>query len=321
MKLSTEHSVTPGHRYALFYVFMQTHDRPVLGTSLSRIGHCTSVATVLALLTMTASCSPIHLEAINTQHSRSTCETAHDSAVQTSLLASDSAHPVLRRYLAADQASRQWTLVAVDCSQRFAEGTLRSAQTHWQQSTLARVLGKTFDDAHSVSGLPALDGLQTADEDSSVWSALSLAEDRAGFAMEVLAAHHQDSAMLAVSDQHKTTAQSLFSISGSSQDPRLKVYDTSQLVKHPERISDPATGWSVPTPALVEIDCAREELAAMPSADTSAESGESNDATKGTRHLRVVSQLIAQRAYTAFSYGYPNIDVGLFLPTVATATQ
>ena len=173
MKLSTEHLVTLGHRYALFYVFMQTRDRPVLGVTHTRIGHRPFVAMALALLVMTASCSPVHLEAVNTQRSRSTCEAAYDIASAATTRASDTQYPRSVRYLAAAQASEQWTSVAAHCSQRFAEGTLRSAQTRWQQSALAKLLGGTTDSYVSVSA--ALNALSATDEDSAAWSAMALA--------------------------------------------------------------------------------------------------------------------------------------------------
>ena len=318
MKLSTGHSVTPGHRYALFYVFMQTRDQPVLDRDHTRIGRCPFIAGVLALLLLAASCSPVHLEAINTQRSRSTCEAAYDIASRDHTLAFDGRYPLTMRYLAASQASAQWTRVASQCSQRFAEGTLRSAQARWQQSSLAQLLG-----LHNDDDTVTLDGLKASKGDSTAWSAMALAEDRAGFSMEVLAARHQDDAMLRVSDEHKTTAQTLVTASGASPDPRQKVYDVRQLIEHPDTISETATGWSVPTASVVEIDCAREELAAMPTTKTPIQStGSDNDtATGATRHLQVISRLISQRVYQSFAYGYPSIDAGLFQPVTDSPTS
>ena len=55
---------------------------------------------------------------------------------------------------------------------------------------------------------------------------MSLAEDRAGFVMEVLAARDTPGATLSRSDRHKTAGQLLFTASGLSRDPREKVYDS-----------------------------------------------------------------------------------------------
>lgn len=90
--------------------------------------------------------------------------------------------------------------------------------------------------------------------------------------MEVLAARDTPGATLSRSDRHKTAGQLLFTASGLSRDPREKVYDIQKILASPTSMTDSTTGLSVPTTALTEIDCAREQLAAMANDGASAKS-------------------------------------------------
>ena len=161
---------------------------------------------------------------------------------------------------------------------------------------------------------------------------MSLAEDRAGFVMEVLAARDTPGATLSRSDRHKTAGQLLFTASGLSRDPREKVYDIQKILASPTSMTDSTTGLSVPTTALTEIDCAREQLAAMADDGASAKSkhtdktgnntngnGDTDSATDtntvGTENdarLRVLSTLISSHITSAFALGYPDMDAFLF---------
>lgn len=99
------------------------------------------------------------------------------------------------------------------------------------------------------------------------WDAMAVAEDRAGFAIEVLAARGQTAgATLALSDMHKTAGQQLVALangnfddsgaqssSSGQNDPRQKVYAIDQLLANPTTIADKASGQTVPTAAAIEM--------------------------------------------------------------------
>ena len=94
-----------------------------------------------------------------------------------------------------------------------------------------------------------------------------------------------------MSDNHKEAAARLTMLSKGAQDIRRKVYDTRMLTTSEVNATDPATGLRTRTPAIVEMDCAREQLQRiddLPASD------------------------IATHAVTAFGLGYPSADYALF---------
>ena len=156
--------------------------------------------------------------------------------------------PLMVQYGNGLAAPLAWIDVAGHCSGRFAEGTLRNAQTKQRLTVLA---GKFGQSAPEVT--PArLDGITSATIDRSALDAMAIAEDRAGFALEVLAARGVTAgATLTLSDMHKTAGQQLVSLAnkrfsdsgstadaGDSQDPRQKVYAIDQLLADPTTIED-----------------------------------------------------------------------------------
>ena len=161
-----------------------------------------------------------------------------------------------------------------------------------------------------------LDGVTSANVDRSVLDAMAVAEDRAGFAIEVLAARGQTAgATLALSDMHKTAGQQLVSLangnfddsgaqssSSGQNDPRQKVYAIDQLLANPTTIADKASGQTVPTAAAIEMDCARAQIKAVTESKSSTESDT----------LLILAALAAKHAYTAFQLGYPATDAALF---------
>ena len=197
--------------------------------------------------------------------------------------------PLLEQYATGLAAPLAWIDVAGYCSGRFAEGTLRDAR---------------------------LDGVTSANVDRSVLDAMAVAEDRAGFAIEVLAARGQTAgATLALSDMHKTAGQQLVSLangnfddsgaqssSSGQSDPRQKVYAIDQLLANPTTIADKASGQTVPTAAAIEMDCARAQIKAVTESKSSTESD----------MLLILAALAAKHAYTAFQLGYPATDAELF---------
>ena len=146
--------------------------------------------------------------------------------------------------------------------------------------------------------------------------AMAVAEDRAGFAIEVLAARGQTAgATLALSDMHKTAGQQLVALangnfddsgaqssSSGQNDPRQKVYAIDQLLANPTAIADKASGQTVPTAAAIEMDCARAQIKAVTESKSSTESDT----------LLILAALAAKHAYTAFQLGYPATDAALF---------
>ncbi|TPF94299.1 hypothetical protein [Bifidobacterium sp. UTBIF-78] len=121
--------------------------------------------------------------------------------------------PMMVRFVAGQSIPLTWIDVATYCPGRFGEGVLRDAQTKAQLSSLAERLGGV---APTVT--PArLDGVTSAVAGTDVLDAMAVAEDRAGFALEVLAARGQtDGATLALSDMHKTAGQQLVSLADGS---------------------------------------------------------------------------------------------------------
>ena len=144
---------------------------------------------------------------------------------------------------------------------------------------------------------------------------MAVAEDRAGFAIEVLAARGQTAgATLALSDMHKTAGQQLVALANGNfddsgaqsslpaNDPRQKVYAIDQLLANPTTIADKASGQTVPTAAAIEMDCARAQIKAVTESKSSTESD----------MLLILAALAAKHAYTAFQLGYPATDAELF---------
>lgn len=219
----------------------------------------------------------------------------------------------MTQYVNGLAAPLAWIDVAGYCSGRFAEGTLRNAQT---KQRLAIMSSKFGQGAPEVT--PArLDGITSATIDQSVLDAMAVAEDRAGFAIEVLAARGATAgATLALSDMHKTAGQQLVSLADGSwkdnksddstatnhTDPRQKVYAIDQLLANPTTIADKASGQTVPTASAIEMDCARAEIQAV--ADSTSQSDSDT--------LLVLAALAAKHAYTAFQLGYPATDTALF---------
>ena len=95
--------------------------------------------------------------------------------------------PLLEQYATGLAAPLAWIDVAGYCSGRFAEGTLRDAQTKQWLAFLADKFGQSAPEVTPAR----LDGVTSANVDRSVLDAMAVAEDRAGFAIEVLAARGQ----------------------------------------------------------------------------------------------------------------------------------
>ncbi|MBS5559056.1 MAG: hypothetical protein KHX19_01225 [Bifidobacterium longum] len=189
-------------------------------------------------------------------------------------------YPALgEQYATGLAAPLAWIDVAGYCSGRFAEGTLRDAQTKQWLTFLADKFGQSAPEVTPAR----LDGVTSANVDRSVLDAMAVAEDRAGFAIEVLAARGQTAgASLALSDMHKTAGQQLVSLANGN--------------------FDDSGGQTVPTAAAIEMDCARAQIKAVTESKSSTESDT----------LLILAALAAKHAYTAFQLGYPATDAALF---------
>lgn len=271
-----------------------------------------------ALLCSLTACSMPRLEGrAEAERTMSPCEQALITSTAADALPDGT--PQLRYYMTLRSVPLAWIDVAAQCSDRFAEGTLRNAQTKQTLATLAEKFGQTAPEVTAAR----LDGVTSLDIQTSALDAMAVAEDRAGFAMEVLAAQGKTAgATLQLSDMHKAAAQQLVSLAEkgdssassaqstssaqnaerSHTDPRQKVYAVDALLANPVTILDQASRRQVPTAAAIEMDCARAEIAAV----TNTESKPDADT------LMILAALAAKHAYTAMQLGYPATDAALF---------
>ncbi|WP_152208925.1 hypothetical protein [Bifidobacterium cebidarum] len=236
----------------------------------------------------------------------SPCEKALTTATASGALPQGT--PQLQYYVTELTAPLAWIDVAGQCTDRFAEGALRNAQSKTVVSLLADKYGQAAPEVTPAR----LDGVTSLKIDTSALDDMALAEDRAGFALEVLAARGQTAgATLSLSDMHKAAAQQLVSLtdaargsagSASHADPRQKVYAIDNLLANPVAIADNASGQNVPTAAAIEMDCARAEIAAV----TGTQSKPDTDTAM------ILAALAAKHAYTAMQLGYPSSDAALF---------
>ncbi|WP_241519563.1 hypothetical protein [Bifidobacterium callitrichidarum] len=124
-----------------------------------------------------------------------------------------SGSPMMVRFVSGQSIPLRWIDVATYCPGRFGEGVLRDAQTKAELASLADRLGG----AEPAVTPARLDGVTSAVAGADVLDAMAVAEDRAGFALEVLASRGQtEGATLALSDMHKTAGQQLVSLADGS---------------------------------------------------------------------------------------------------------
>lgn len=295
-----------------------------------------ALAALTALATLSSCAMPRYVGKAESQQQDSPCETAYYTAHDADAIAQGEQGwaPLLSRYHAAQLAAVQWRDVAALCPERFDEGTIRSARSRRTATAIGARIGQT-----PASGETDLRDVDALDIDATALAGMALAEDRAGFTVELLTARGSADASLALADEHKASAERLISLSGvaADADPRQKVYDVSQLLAAPHTIVDPATGLIASTVAVAEVNCAREELAAVgtdagagdasgangasgsgDAAGTAVETGGSGNADSLTADseraeaLRVLARLIASRFERAFEAGYPAGDHALF---------
>ncbi|WP_152571188.1 hypothetical protein [Bifidobacterium tsurumiense] len=240
------------------------------GTSLLR--RICAIGVSLGISLTLAACSMPRLAGrAESERTMSTCEASYAVAHANSTYIDTLPFDQLR-LLSAQRAQNAWLQVAAVCSQRFSQGTVRAAQAMYRQYILSKRLGI----ANSVGTSSRLDGVTALAISDSAISSMALAEDRAGFIVEVLAARSVSNASLTISDNHKAAASQFLALSGTAKDNRQKVYAVDQIFAHPDTITDSSSGLTVPTIAATEMDCAREELAALTDMTQSSQASSSS---------------------------------------------
>lgn len=284
------------------------------------------VAAIAALALPLAACNAPRIESPVEQ--AGPCRAAYSNAVSATSHTT-AGHPFIDRYLSAGNAAQAWRYASTVCSSQFSVYAMKSTQMQWLQKSLSPLVGA--NPVFPNAALANLNNVIALRANNTTLGALALAEDRAGFEIEVLAARGVPHATLQLSDNHKAIAARLISLEAANttdpsqtSDPRQKVYDVANLIAHPDTIMDPSTGLQASTVSVVEMDCARESLIALQQAlpvsnkADDASSSAADDTSKSQRSesssksLAVLSDLIASRAYLALSLGYPAFDNALF---------
>ena len=238
---------------------------------------CALLCTAILMPALTACSMPRIAGRAEAEQRQSPCEKAYFDATADNKIAHDQHQHIIRRYFSAQQAVSAWTNTAAQCPARFAEGALRSAQARH----MARALGDQLSVAVAPITLSRFDDVESLDVDSKSLATAAQAEDRAGFAMEVLAARNSGHATLDISDRHKTTSQRFASFSGAIDDRRITAIAGSSNAANDHSQSRVTN--------------------AKQSTDSRAQS------------LGVLAGLIADRVELALDWGYPSFDEALFV--------
>ncbi|WEV68997.1 hypothetical protein OZX73_06935 [Bifidobacterium sp. ESL0775] len=278
-------------------------------------------ATIMAFALPLAACNAPRIE--SPVESAGPCRTTYISAATVTTNATEG-NPFIARYLAAGDAAQSWRQAATLCPSQFSVYTMKSAQMQWLQQSLSPIVGAS--PTHAKAALANLNDIVALNVSNDALASMALAEDRAGFEIEVLAARGVGGATLQLSDDHKAIASRLISLeakdssaAAAPNDPRQKVYDVGNLLAHPDTITDPSTGLQAPTVAVAEMNCARESLTALantfPTSNTAKNNGSRDKTPRSTgssKSLAVLSDLISSRIYLALSLGYPAFDHALY---------
>lgn len=276
---------------------------------------CTAacVAAMAIMTSATACSSPRIAGRAESEHQASDCELAYRSATHNDSRAQSG--PIIVRYLSASQSAQDWQTVAAACPQRVSEGVIRSAQAQWLAKNLADNISQTYT-ASATDGnalrRQRLDGLTALPLSKAIIRKLALAEDRAGSALQLLAAKGAAGATLTASDNHHAAGSQLMSFAGNTGDLRQKEYDISNLLANTNTATDQSTGLQSSTVSIVEIDCALEELAALASPDNTVSATDDAATSTRTEQMLVLVRLITGHCYEAFAQGYPSADFAVF---------
>ncbi|MDF7640465.1 hypothetical protein PT279_02510 [Bifidobacterium sp. ESL0784] len=279
---------------------------------------------IAAFIVPLAACNAPRIE--SPVESAGPCKTAYTNAVSATSHTT-TGNPFIDRYLSAGNAVKSWREAATLCPSQFSVYTMKSAQMQWLQHNLSVLVGATATQPNPA--LANLDNIFALRVSNDTLASMALAEDRAGFEIQILAAKGAGNATLQLSDDHKAVASRLISleikdadVTAAPNDPREKVYDVANLIAHPNTITDPSTGLQASTVAVSEMNCARESLAALSRALPVSKSDDSsvgndnssqNQKTESSgKTLAVLADLISSRIYFALSLGYPAFDAALY---------
>lgn len=222
------------------------------------------------------------------------------------------ANPRYVRYRLAARAAAAWRDVAVMCPGRFAQGVLTSGQMAHRAAKLAGLLGIAYN-----TGRTSVDEHTELHLTESQAAGMALAQDRAGFAMEILSARQRaDAALLALSDRHKALGSG-FAAHAADRDERQKVYSVQRLLADPVSIVDSANGLRASTAGLVEMDAVREQLEALA---FPGGNGTEADEAHGFSAIIIADEatavtlaaLLSEETAQAFALGYPTYDAAVF---------
>lgn len=262
------------------------------------------------LVLFASSCSPTDFFATRVEGRAeqetelSDCEAAYQGA-QLDDATLRTAISSAQRAMSNRSARQHWLDVAANCTGRFAEGSMNSALASFRLSQIES--SSAFQ--VSLAALPS-DAIASSGFTESKAAAIALSEDRTAFGMEVLAARNGGSAnLLALSDNHKSLAQSLVALHPKASDPRERVYSVQNLLSHPQTITDPSTGLEMTSSAQLEMDNARAIIEAVSS--TQQVTDNTRSAAQQRQALQIASQLAASRAFTAFALGYPAFNAAV----------
>ncbi|OZG50288.1 hypothetical protein BOCO_0805 [Bombiscardovia coagulans] len=207
-------------------------------------------------------------------------------------------------------ASHAWSEVAVNCPTRLEEAVTRSALALTQANTRQAVTQPYEMTADVLPSLASTASVMSVDELVTA----AKAEDEAGFATTVLAGRNSSASnfLLQTADHHHTAAQTFALTLSGSNDPRQGVYSVEELLRAPQVTVDPSTQLQAPTPAIVEINCARSLLKVTNDFSISHAAAHQSGEGRLKAGLTALTQLAIAHVYTAFLLGYPTFDQALF---------
>ncbi|MCI1902255.1 MAG: hypothetical protein LKI93_05970 [Bifidobacteriaceae bacterium] len=279
-----------------------------------------SVLGALALVFSLSACSGLpHLARTDAIAKADACTTTLLKAQDLQKGAEGSSGAVLTlaaRVVAAVEASNTWLQVSRTCSTRFSEGIIKAGAAHQLAKNLSARAGfsSSAEVALGISGDSSTAtnfgnfGTTTvpASTDKAILRDMAVSQDKAAFALEVLAArtHPTDATDEALSLEHRAIATNLAEDARactpdevkndgcSTTDPRKKVYSVASLLNDSGTVTDAATGLVVPSRAALEMNCALEEIEAA------------SDAT-GTSAKYALAQFIVRDVAAAYALDYP----------------
>ena len=189
-----------------------------------------------------------------------------------------------------------WITVGARCPERFAEATMRAALADHAVGVVATVdglqaLGDALGDDGPLSA--SADHSPVASTSSASAGVIALAEDRAGFGYEVIAARNgREPADVVASEDHRRVA-ALWAARANG-DPRLKVYQVSGLSDGSGMVD--VNGTAVPERAAIAMNTALEAISGLEDAGLDAEDADSRER---------LASVVASNAAAAFSAGFP----------------